>query len=57
MGPVDVGVNLGGGNVRMAEQFLNDPQISPAFEEMRRKGMAKRVGTDVIFQTSNPAIF
>lgn len=37
---VEVGVDLGGGDVGVAKQFLNDPQVSSAFEEVGGKRMA-----------------
>ena len=33
----DVRVNLRGADVRMAEQFLDDPQIRAMLQQMRRK--------------------
>jgi hypothetical protein len=39
-----VGVNGGGGNVSMAQQHLHRPQISAVVQQVRRKGMAQRVG-------------
>jgi len=38
-----VSVNLGAADRVMSEQFLNDSQISPIVEEMRRKCMSKRI--------------
>ena len=32
-----VGVQLGRGEIRMAEHFLNRPEVGAAFEEMRRE--------------------
>ena len=43
---VDVRVNLRRGNVGMAEHFLYRPQICPAFQQMSRKRVAKRVRRD-----------
>ena len=37
-------IDLGGGDVRMAQHFLNGAQIRPVFQQMHRKGMAQGVG-------------
>ena len=42
----DMGIDLGRGNVGMAEQSLDDAQISPAFKQMRGEGVAQDVGAD-----------
>src|SRR5262245_60964672 len=42
----DVRVDLGRGDVGMAEERLDDPEIGTAGEEMRREGVAERVGRD-----------
>ena len=39
----DVGVDLGGGKICVAEQHLHDSQVGPMIEEMGRKRMTKRV--------------
>ena len=44
----DVRVLLSGRKARMAEQFLNRPQIGPGIEEVRGKRVAKRVRADVM---------
>jgi hypothetical protein len=41
--PVQMSINLGCINTGMTEQFLHDPQIGAAFEEMSREGMTKSV--------------
>jgi len=38
-----VGVNLGGGNVAVAEQHLHHPQIRAVVEQVGGKGVAQRV--------------
>ena len=42
---VQMGVDLGGGQVRVAQQQLDHPQIGPLGEEMGGHGVAQRVGT------------
>lgn len=39
----DVGVDLGGGKIRVTEQHLHDSQVCPMIEEMGRKCVAQRV--------------
>jgi hypothetical protein len=39
----EMGVDLGGGEVRMAEQLLHGPQISPTFEQVRSVGVPEDV--------------
>ena len=36
---IDVGVDLGGGDVGMPQEFLNNTEVSPVFEEMGGEGM------------------
>ena len=43
----NVGINLGGGNVAVPEQHLDDAQIRAVIEKMSRKCMSQRVGRDV----------
>ena len=45
---IDVSIDFRGGNVRMAEEFLNNPDISAALEKMRCERMPKGVGADVL---------
>jgi hypothetical protein len=35
--PVDMSINLGSGNISMAEHFLDGSQIGTAFKQMRGK--------------------
>ena len=44
---IDVGIDLGGGDVGMAEQSLQHAQIGPALEQVRGEGMAQDVRTDL----------
>lgn len=41
--PGDVRIDLGRGNISMAEKFLDNAQIGPTLQHMRCKGMAERV--------------
>ena len=41
-----VRVQLGGGEIGMAEHFLNAAKVGAAFEEVRRKGVAQQVRVD-----------
>ena len=42
----DMGVDLGGLYIRVAEQFLKDADIYPVFQHMRGKTVAQRVATN-----------
>ena len=42
----DMGVDLRGGNVCMAQQGLNHPQVSPAFEQVGGKRVSQYMRTD-----------
>lgn len=46
-GLVDVCVELGGGDVGVAEEFLDDAEVGAAVEEMCGKGVAECVGVHV----------
>ena len=37
LGLVDMGVDLSGGEIGMAEELLDDPQIRPSGKQVRRK--------------------
>ena len=39
-----MGIHLGGRQLGMAEQFLNDPEVGTAIEEMGGEGVPKDVG-------------
>jgi len=45
---IHVSVDLGGRNVSVTEQFLDDPKVGPVFEEVCCEGMTKQVGIDVL---------
>ena len=46
-GDRDVGVELGGGQRGVAEQFLHDPQVGPALEQMGRCTVPQSVRADI----------
>ena len=48
--PVDVGINLGGGDVGVAEHLLDRPEIGAGVEKMSGKGVADRVRRDLLLQ-------
>jgi len=37
---IDMRIDLGGGDIGMAEQFLNDPQVGPVAEKVGGKAVA-----------------
>ena len=45
----NVGVDLGSGKSRVAQQFLNVAQVGAAVQQMRGERMAQRVWTDVMY--------
>ena len=52
---VHMGVNLGRGDVGMAEHFLNYPQVGPMIQEVRGKGMPQQMRMDVLLDPSGPS--
>ena len=48
---VDVGINLGGGNIGVPEQFLDHPQVGSVLEEVGGEGVAQEVRVDVLFES------
>ena len=44
--PVDMGVDLGGGDVGVSQEFLDDAEIGPAFKEVGGKGVAEGMRGD-----------
>ena len=42
-----MGIDLGGGEALVAQEFLNDPQVRSPFEQMGGVGVAKRVGVEM----------
>ena len=49
---VDVGIDLGGRDVGVAEQRLEDTEVRAPRKQVRCKGMAKHVGTDAVRRNS-----
>ena len=45
---VDVGVDLRGGDVGMAQEVLDDAEVGAAREQVRGEGVAQEVGVDVL---------
>ncbi len=43
---VEVGVDLGGGEAGVAEQFLHRAQVAGGFEQMGGEGVAQQVGVN-----------
>src|SRR5512136_1895465 len=54
--PGKMGVNLGSGDIRMAQHGLNGPQVCPPLQKMGGKGMAERMGGDPLVDASCPGI-
>jgi hypothetical protein len=48
---VDMGVNFGCADTRVAEEFLNDTKISPAGQKVGREGVSEKVRIDAGIQT------
>ena len=48
---IDVGVDLGSGDVGMTQEFLNDAEVGPVFQEVGREGMPQEVRVDVLLNT------
>jgi hypothetical protein len=51
VGEIKVGIDLGGGDVGVAEQLLDAAQILTRFKKMRRERMPEQVGVDLGRQT------
>ena len=47
-----MGVDLGGGDVRVAEEFLNNAQVGSTAEEVSGEAVAHEVGIDIRFDAS-----
>jgi len=47
--PVDMGVNLRGGNIRVTQHLLNRSQIGPALQKMGGKRMPQRMRLYFLF--------
>jgi hypothetical protein len=48
---VDMGVNFGCADTRVAKEFLNDTKISPAGQKVGREGVSEKVRIDAGIQT------
>ena len=48
---VDVGVDLGGGDVGVAEEFLDDAEVGAIFEEVSGEAVAQEVWVDAAFES------
>src|SRR6187401_2704859 len=48
--PGQMRVELGRGDTRMSEQLLDDPQVGPAFEQMRGERVTQRMRADLAGQ-------
>lgn len=44
----DVGINLGGADVRVSQHFLDGPQVGAVIKQMGGKGMTQRMGRHVL---------
>ena len=54
---VDVGVDLGGGDVGVAEHFLDDAEVGAVVEEVGGEAMAELVGMDFLGEASSGGAF
>ncbi len=54
---VDVGVDLGGGDVGMAEHFLDDSEVGAVVEEVGGEAVAELVGMDFLGEASGGGAF
>ena len=55
--PVNVCIDLCGGNERMSEKLLNNSQIGSSLEKVCRKRVAEGVRTCVLFYTRKKYVF
>ena len=54
---VDVGVDLGGGDVGVAEHFLDDAEVGAVVEEVGGEAVAELVGMDFLGEASSGGAF
>ena len=54
---IDVGVDLGCGNVGMAQHFLDDAQIGSIAEEMCGKTVSQQMRINIFLQPRMPGMF
>ena len=57
MGVGDVGVDLGGGDVGVAEERLNGAEVSAVHEKVSGEAVAKGVGADVLGDAGEAGVF
>ncbi len=55
--PVDVGVDLGRADLRMAEHLLDHPEVGPPSEEMGGEGMPQNMGAGLLVNPGLPQVF
>jgi hypothetical protein len=56
-GLIDMGVYLGGGDVRMAEHHLYGAKVGAVAEEMGGEGVADHVGGDILGDPGSKCVF
>ncbi len=54
---VDVGVDLGGGDIGVAEHFLDDAEVGAVVEEVGGEAVAELVGMDFLGEASSGGAF
>ena len=54
---VDVGVDLGGGDIGVAEHFLDDAEVGAVVEEVGGEAVAELVGMDFLVEASGGGAF
>lgn len=53
----DVGVDLGGGDVGVAEETLDGAEVGTVHKEVGGEGVAERVGSDVFGDAGGAGVF
>ena len=54
--PYHMGVNLRGGNIRMAQHLLDGPQVRSILQQVRREGVPQGMGGDLFLNACLPLI-
>ena len=54
---IDMRIDLRGRNIGVPKHLLNNPQIGPVPEQMRRETMAEKVRVNVLLQPRAPRVF
>ncbi len=54
---VNMGVNLGGGNIDMAEHFLDTSKVGAACQKMRSETVPKGVGREIAVEAGAGGVF